>query len=171
MPAGLTYDCIATTTLSSAQATITFSSISGSYTDLVLVCSARSATSATSDSYLLTFNSDTSSLYSRTRILGNGSTASSAKRTGAPNIDFEGLAGNTSAANTFMNAIVQLQNYSNTTTNKTVLIRGNDANSYVTVAAGLYRSNSAITSITLNTSSTANFSSGSTFTLYGIKAA
>ena len=171
MPAGQTYESIATTTLGSAQATVTFSSISGSYTDLILVCVARSATAAANDTYLMTFNGDSSTLYSRTRLLATGSTASSARRTTAPNIDFEGLSGNNAASGTFMNAIVQLQNYSNTTTNKTSLIRQNDANNFVVVTVGLYRSSSAITSITLNTSSGANFMAGSTFTLYGIKAA
>lgn len=171
MPAGATYEPVATTTLSSAQATITFSSISGSYTDLILVCCARSASANTSDSYLLTFNGDTANNYSRTRILGNGSTASSAQRTSAPNIDLEGLSGNNAASDIFMNAIIHLHSYASTSNNKTVLLRGNDANSYVTAAAGLYRSTSAITSITLNTSSAANFMTGSTFTIYGIKAA
>ena len=171
MPAGPTYDSLATTTLGSAQATVTFSSISGSYTDLILICNARSATAATGDSYLLTFNGDTSNLYSRTRILGNGSAASSAQRTTAPNIDLEGLAGDNAASGTFMNAIIHIHSYASTSNNKTVLLRGNDANNYTTAAAGLYRSTSAITSITLNTSSAANFMTGSTFTLYGIKAA
>lgn len=166
-----TYTPIATQTLGSAAATVTFSSISGTYTDLILVCAARSATAAVSDTYLMTFNGDSTTIYSRTRLLGNGSSASSAGRTNAPNIDFEGLAGNTSAANTFMNAIVQLQNYSNATTNKTCLIRGNDANSFVLATVGLFRTTSAITSISLSTSSTANFMTGSTFTLYGVKSA
>lgn len=167
----VTYTPIATTTLGSASATVTFSSISGSYTDLILVCTARSATAATSDSYLMTFNGNTTALYSRTRLLGTGSAASSANRSAATNIDFEGLSGDTSAANTFMNAIVQLQNYSNATTNKTCLIRGNDANNYVLATVGLFRSTSAITSVSLATSSGANFMTGSTFTLYGIASA
>ena len=166
-----TYTPIATQTLGSAAATVTFSSISGSYTDLILVCAARSATAATSDSFLMSFNGNTTAVYSRIRLLGTGSAASSASRSAATNIDFEGLAGDTSAANTFMPSIVQVQNYSNTTTNKTCLIRGNDANNYVLATVGLFRSTSAITSVSLATSSAANFMTGSTFTLYGVKSA
>ena len=68
------------------------------------------------------------------------------------------------------NAIVQFQNYSNTTTYKTVLSRGNNASNLVEAFVGLWRSTSAITAIDIKTQS-GNFSIGSTFTLYGIKAA
>lgn len=169
MPA--TYENIATTTLGSNQTTVSFTSISGSFTDLILVCNARSATASLSDTYLMTFNGDTANNYSRTRLLGTGSAASSGNRTSAPNIDFEGMAGANAASDVFQIAKVQIQNYSNTTTNKTTLIRGDDSNNYVLATVGLWRSTSAITSISLATSSGAQFVTGSTFTLYGIKAA
>jgi hypothetical protein len=165
-----TYENIATTTLGSNQASVTFSTISGSFTDLVLVASGRSNNAANTDTYLMTFNGDTANNYSRTRLLGNGSSASSAGRSNAPNIDFEGISGNNAASGVFSLATVALQNYSNTTTNKTVLIRGNDANGTVLATVGLYRSSSAITSITLAPSNGTQILSGSTFTLYGIKA-
>ena len=67
--------------------------------------------------------------------------------------------------------MVSINNYSNATTYKTVLWRDN-SNTYVAAQAGLWRSTSAITSITLSTNSSAtNFASGSTFSLYGILAA
>ena len=116
----------------------------------------------------MTFNGNATAVYSRTRLLGTGAAISSAVRTSATNIDFEGLAGNTSTANTFMMAKIELQNYSNATTNKTCLIRGDDANNYALATVGLSRSTSAITSISLATSSAANFMTGSTFTIYGI---
>ena len=166
-----TYEKIEARALVSNQTSVTFSTISGAYTDLVLICNGRSATGAVSDTYLMTYNGNTSNDYSRTRLLGNGSTATSGARTSAPNIDFEGMAGANAASNTFMTAIVQIQNYSNASTYKTCLIRGNDANNYVLATVGLSRSTSAITSISLATSSGAQFVTGSTFTLYGIKAA
>lgn len=168
-----TYIPIANFTVSTAQASYTFSSISGAYTDLVLIMAGKTAVAGASDTYLMQFNSDTSpsgTNYSRTRLLGTGSAASSAGRTSAPNIDFEGLAGSTGST-TFFTAIANLENYSNTTTYKTCLIRGSDASNYVEATVGLWRSTAAISSIVLSTGSTANFSVGSTFTLYGIKAA
>ena len=162
-----TYTPIATTTLGSAQASYTFSSISGSYTDLVLVLSGRSAASATTDTYVMQFNGDTGTNYSRTRLLGTGSAASSANRINATTIDFEGMAANTGASGVYGVAIVNLQGYSRTTNAKTVLIRGNDTN-YVEATVGLWQSNAAITSINLATASGSNLMAGSTFTLWGI---
>lgn len=165
--AGATYTPIASTTIGTAVASYTFSSISGTYTDLVLIMVGKTAAAGASDTYLLQVNGDTATNYSRTRLLGTGSAASSAGRTSAPNIDFEGLAGSTGST-TFFTAIANFQNYSNTTTYKTVLIRGSDATNYVEATVGLWRSTAAITSITLTPGSAANFSVGSTFALYGI---
>jgi hypothetical protein len=64
---------------------------------------------------------------------------------------------------------MQIQNYSNTTTNKTALIRDNFATYGTFARVALWRSTSAITSITL-TMSSSTFATGSQFTLYGIKA-
>jgi hypothetical protein len=70
------------------------------------------------------------------------------------------------------NMVIQINNYSNSTTFKTPLIRTNTGPSWGTVFAivGLWRNTAAITSITF-TPDTGNFDTGSTFTLYGIKAA
>ena len=68
-------------------------------------------------------------------------------------------------------AIINIQNYSNTTTYKTILGRANNAVTGVTETVGLWRSTSAITSMTLLQSYGSDlFKTGSTFTLYGIKA-
>jgi hypothetical protein len=63
-------------------------------------------------------------------------------------------------------------NYSNSTTNKTVLSRGGNAATWVTTNVGLWRNTAAITSIKVFASDgTSNMNSGSTFSLYGILAA
>jgi len=61
-------------------------------------------------------------------------------------------------------------NYSNTTTNKTVIGRHNGASGPV-ASVGLWRNTAAINSIRISNSSAVNFTIGSTFSLYGIKAA
>ena len=162
MPAGSTYTPIATTTLGSAQTTVTFSSISGSYTDLILVANGNSSTLV--DTWLR-FNSDTGTNYSTTRLYGTGSSAASDRYLSQSRI----LAGD---FNTTSNTatIIQIQNYSNSATNKTVLIRSNFASSIVFANVGLWRNTAAITSIDFLTSS-GTFSVGSTFTLYGIASA
>lgn len=159
MPA--TYEPIATTTLGSAQSSIAFSSIPGTYTDLVLV---SNFTGSGGDfNALLTFNSDTGSNYSETVIYGNGSSAASGRQTSATSI----RSGYNNAERTINR--INIMNYSNSTTNKTVLIRW-DSGGYTDLRVGLWRSTNAITSLSLTTNQN-NFASGSTFTLYGIKAA
>lgn len=158
-----TYEPIATTTVSgSSTTTITFSSISGSYTDLILVMNA-----AVADGYcLMRVNNDSSSLYSRTQMSGDGATASSVRASNETS--WFPITGTTGFSST---TIVHLMNYANTTTNKTALQRGNDASGLTQGSAWLWRSTSAINRIDLIRPASSNFVSGSTFTLYGIKAA
>ena len=78
-----TYQPIATNTLGSAAASVTFSSISGAYTDLVLIMNAGSST--TNADVDINVNGDTGANYSRTILYGTGSTAGSTRYTGASN--------------------------------------------------------------------------------------
>jgi len=160
-----TYEKIATNTLGSAAATVTFSTISGAYTDLVFIIAAGNSTTA-SDQIRAQFNSDTGSNYSFTQIVGNGSTATSGRSSNSTAMRF-GFCSN----NTETNAIIQIQNYSNTTTYKSSLARINNPNVNLYAVVNLWRNTSAITNISLFMESGGNFNSGSTFTLYGIKAA
>lgn len=164
MAAGNTYTPIETKTLSSAASSVTFSSIPGVYTDLVLVCNATSS-SGSPNGLFLQVNSDTGTNYSSTRMYGNGSTATSVRETTTDRI----MTGWTSSTG-MTTMITHLMNYSNTTTYKTTISRTSDSVSRVNATVGLWRSTSAITSITLVSEGT-NFNTGSTFTLYGIAAA
>lgn len=165
MAAGNTYVALATNTLSSATTTVTFSSISASYTDLVLVVSAWGSTG--SDAYLR-FNGDTGSNYSDTVLRGNGSVASSVRDTSAAGIDM-GVVSTTSTE--FTPIIFHIQNYSNATTYKTALGRISNSASMVTAIVGLWRNTAAITSITCSERTNTGWQIGSTFSLYGIAAA
>lgn len=160
-----TYEPIATYTAPSAQASYTFTVIPSTYTDLVLVFSG--STTAT-DNLLIQFNSDTATNYSNTFLSGSGSSASSSRFSTRSYI-----IGNYFYTGSTINSISQVQNYSNTTTNKTILMRDNDAGATGNVMAtvGLWRSTSAINSIKLFWYASGTFAAGSTFTLYGIKAA
>ena len=158
----ITYEPIATTTLGSAQASVSFSSFSG-YTDLVLVCV---ATTASDDQFLsVQFNGDTGSNYSNTYMTGNGSTATSGRNSNSTIAYIAGSSSNTVP----VLSITQIQNYSNSTTYKTLLSRTNDSSLLVQATVSLWRSTSAITSLVI--ASNGNISSGSTFTLYGIASA
>jgi len=163
-----TYEKIATTTLGSSTATVTFSAISGSYTDLILVC--QIAQVASNNSPRIRFNSDTGSNYSYTYVKGNGSSAVSGRDSNSTAGYLAETSGSTSLE---LITITHIMNYSNSATFKTHISRGNRASAETDATVGLWRSTSAITSISLamgGSFPTNNFASGSTFTLYGIKA-
>ena len=166
MPAGSTYTPIATTTLGSAQAAYTFSSIPSTYTDLVLI---SSDVNAGADYAFIRFNSDSGANYSGTLLDGSGSAASSGRLTngsGSPFANGIYIGQTVNAQNT---RIINIMNYANTTTLKTVLTRSS-LTTFVSAYVGLWNNTAAITSITLTANGT-TFSTGSTFTLYGIAAA
>ena len=163
MAAGRTYEPIATTTLGSATANVTFSSL-GSYTDLVLVFYGRCTNSGGGNAFLQ-FNGDTATNYSATGMYGDGTTASSFR--GSNNASTGGCIVDSVNYGT---VIYNIMNYRNTSTFKTVIGRGNNTGQYVDTRIGLWRSTSAITSI-LMYSNAGNWLAGSTFTLYGIAAA
>jgi hypothetical protein len=156
---------IASQTLSSAAASVTLSNIPQTYTDLVLVCAVKN-TANNGDEVAFQLNSDTGSNYSRTRIFGNGSTASSGRASNTT----KGALGINSTAE-FSTVIANFQNYSNATRYKTVISRGSSASNYVSSYVSLWRNTNAITSIVLLPDSGTTFTSGSTFTLYGIASA
>lgn len=165
MAAGRTYTPIARTVLNSTATSVTFSNISGAYTDLVLVFTGMSA-SGNIVNYLQ-FNGDTGTNYSWTALGGSGGAAVSARGSSVsePRLDYYGYMN----VNSESNRIVHINNYSNTTTYKTYLSRANATDNGTSTAVGLWRSTSAITSILVGGGGT--FQAGATFTLYGIAAA
>ena len=159
----LTYEPIATQTLGSAAANVTFSSISGTYTDLVLVTSVKYV--GAEQALGLTFNSDTGTNYSATYIYGNGTSAASGRDTNNTAIPIA-----RADTNQFCIGVTNISNYSNTSTYKTAISRGNSG-TYVIAYVGTWRSTAAITSLRVANLTGTNFTAGSTFTLYGILAA
>ena len=169
MAAGATYTPIASYTVSgSTTATVTFSSISNAYTDVVCVGNFGSTNAGIVVGVQL--NGDTSSNYSQTRIVGNGTAASSNRYSGTQcYLDSGSYVPLTLTAN----AVINIMNYANTTTYKTFLHRYNDAAGETIGGVNLWRATpAAITSISILLSGgTGYFLSGSTFSLYGIAAA
>jgi hypothetical protein len=154
-----TYTPIASVTLSSAQSSVTFSGIPQTYTDLVLVVAG--VTSSGTEAVAVQCNSDTGSNYSRTVLLGNGTTASSTRASSQTSAGLGVLDSATQG-----NTIYHFMNYSNSTTYKTFIARGNVSSEQARAAVGLWRSTSAITSITVLVGT--SFASGTTFNLYGV---
>jgi len=166
MAAGSTYTPIATTTLSGVTS-YTFSSISGSYTDLILIGNLIQSSSA-ANSYIQVGNGsvDTGSNYSQTILYGNGSSTVSTRQSGqtAWYADYAAAPGTGSDYNT---AIWQIQNYSNSNVYKSILMRVGKATNGTDAMVGLWRSVSAINTIKLFSSNNLT----GTLTLYGIAAA
>lgn len=162
-----TYEPIATTTLTSAQGTVTFSSIPSTYTDLVLVVEG-SASSTAFDAYIQ-FNGDTGSNYSFTSVNGTGANAQSFRASSQTSMATDRQATFRSGNRTMQR--INIMNYSNETTNKTVIVRSDSPADATEALVGLWRSTTAITSLTIGNNAAANYATGSIFTLYGIKAA
>lgn len=163
-----TYTPIATTTLGSDQASVTFSSIPSTYTDLILVTNEKQSGARVS---AIQLNSDTGTNYSWTELYGTGSAAGSSRSSSTARIYYGYNAGYSDSTNFDANAIIHIMNYANSTTYKTVLIRANNATNGTDATVGLWRSTAAINTIYLYMDNLSNYKAGSTFTLYGIKAA
>jgi hypothetical protein len=157
-----TYEPIATYTAPSAQSSYTFSSIPSSYTDLVLVVQPFKSTSG-GGTLRYQVNGDTGTNYSNTTLFAEAGTVYSDR---ASNSSF-GRIGFWNGNSTGNVLISHFQNYSNTTTFKTVLSRAGNASAIVGTVVNLWRSTSAINSIYIYNDG-GNFNTGSTFTLYGI---
>ena len=159
-----TYQALLTQTLSTAAASVTFNSIPQGYTDLVLVFNGKLAI-ASDASISLQFNGDTTTNYSETILSGNGTSAISVReinQTGA----IMGYVNQNDGT-----SIINVMNYSNATTYKTVIGRGGVAATAVRANVALWRkAPEAITSMVVGNNGGINFAIGTTFTIYGIAA-
>ena len=162
-----TYEPIATTTLGSAASSYTFTGISGSYTDLILVSAFGTDNPCSINLNMGSGSVDTSTNFSWTYLRGDGTAAGSSRGSSDSRI----FSGETNTSNLQTNIIIHFQNYSNTTTNKTSISRFNHSTKVAQATVGLWRNTAAIDQIRLTAAGGANFIIGSTFTLYGIAAA
>lgn len=168
-----TYEPIATTTLGSNQSSVTLSSIPQTYTDLVVIIRAANSNAPTIYGAGITFNSDGKlpGIYSFTQMYGDGTSAASFRWNTSQAYVIPAFSSVTSL-NSGDVGIVNIMNYANTTTYKTILSRFGAASLATYASVGLRQSTTAINSITFwPNDGTNTILSGSTFSLYGIKAA
>jgi hypothetical protein len=156
-----TYTPLATVTLASAVSSLSFSSIPSSYRDLILVCVASTSTSSSPRAQV---NSDSGSNYSFVRMSSSGSSATSGSGTSTAIIPNSVALANSS---TRIQMTFNFMDYSATDKHKTILIRTDESSTGTEAFANRWASTSAITSIYLFPS-TGTWSSGSTFSLYGV---
>ena len=174
------YESISTVTVGSGgAANIEFTSISSAYTHLQLRYFER-ATGSYNGGYVdgIQFNSDTGSNYSWHELLGDGSSASAAAGATQTSMRAGRMPGGGVTASVFGTTIVDILDYANTNKYKTVrILAGGENNTAIStvlgsvgLSSGLWRSTSAITSVSLYSAATgANFTTNTQFALYGIK--
>jgi hypothetical protein len=169
----VTHKLIQTVTVGSGgAASIAFTSIPGTYTDLKLVLSTRSSAGTASWSdYVVSFNStSTSSNFAARALYGAGSgTPTSTSFTNS----YLGVGeGNGGTASIFGSTEFYIPNYASSN-NKPVSVdsvsENNAAASLITIVAGLWSNSSAITSISITDFNGGNFVQHSSASLYGIK--
>jgi hypothetical protein len=149
-------------------ATITFSSIPATYTDLVLVTSLRSdKPSYGFSNFSLSINGSTSTFTTR-YVEGNGASATSGSTsTGASG----NINGPSSTASTFSNTQFYFPNYTSSANKSYSLDHVTEANAttaWMNLTAGLWSTTSAITSLTLTEGNSSVFAQYTTASLYGI---
>ena len=168
-----TYTLISSNVLTTTAASVTFSSIPATFTDLVVRVSARCSVGAARTGLNLTLNGSSVAVYSYTILYASGASASSYNGGSSTSLaEFIGANGATSTTNTFANDEIYIPNYASSAykvlsgvTAQEINSTGNNLNQ---VAAGLWSNTAAITSITLVDNNASNFVSGSSFYLYGI---
>lgn len=161
-----TYTPIATYTTSGSVASYSFTSIPSTYTDLVLIC--NNLVESTNQQGYIRFNSDSGTNYSRTVMYGAGSgSGGSFSQTSQTGLNV-GMSSNTGGQLIRLN----IMNYANTSVYKVCTDREDNASGSTNASMFLWRSLSAINSITIASfDGSSSIQSGAIFTLYGIKAA
>jgi len=157
-----TYDLLDSTTLGSSVSSVTFSSISQDYRDLIVVVTPKATGSADAR---LRINSDTGSNYYRVTFWGNGSSLSSSDYTESSGLQIGQVTYPDSNEDTVW--IFQFLDYTATDKHKHYLTRLNKASSGVEMMAGRWASTSAITTLYFFLNS-GSYAAGSTFYIYGI---
>jgi len=156
-----TYELIETTTLTSSASSVSFSSITQDYRDLVLVIDGDA--SADPGQVYIKINNDSGSNYNVVRMFGTGSSAGSSSQSSVSFGIDTGLFFSSGQAN----GIIQFLDYSATDKHKSLLTRTNTP-SQTRATAGRWANTAAITQIEITTTSTPTYAAGTIFSLYGI---
>jgi hypothetical protein len=179
--AGATYELIETKILSTATSSITFDSLAtyaSTYKHLQIRLAARTTNTRIegNDVIIIRLNGDTAANYSSHYLSGNGISMGSSAQTSVTSMQRgPQVSNNYSASNVFGAGIIDLLDAYSTTKNKTIRQLGGAppaspaTESVIGLGSGSWRNTNAVTSITLLSLFAADFTSGSRFSLYGIR--
>jgi len=169
------YESIATATGTGSSGTISFTSIPSTYTHLQVRILGRSDAAFLGGRATLRMNNDSGANYASHVLtgIGTGAGVAAAGNASATSIDYIYIVGASATANIMSAGVIDIHDYASTTKNKTVrILSGEDRNSVgrVGVASGLWQSTTAVNRLDIITTS-GNWTTASTFALYGIKGA
>lgn len=173
----VTYYALAKVSLTSESASVSFTSIPQTYTDLLVKYSVRTNQTTNGYNYMyLQFNNNTSAVYSYQLVYSDDGATGQARSTSASAIEGNLVVTQGGETSTFSNGETYIPNYAVAGRNKPVSINAGTVKNatgalsqgnYLT--AGLYADTSAITTVTFINGGATAFSTSSTFYLYGIK--
>ena len=165
-----TYTLISSNVLSGAAASVTFSSIPSTYTDLVIRTSTRTDGPNVGSYFTYYYNSDTSSKSVTYLERDNANVVASFRDT--VNEAWGASTAASATTNTFGSAEVYIPNYAGTDNKPSSAFGAGESNAAngprMAISANLTQLTSAVTSITLS-GGDGSFLAGSSFYLYGIK--
>ena len=173
-----TYKAISTVTVGSTSvASIDFTSIPATYTDLKVVYSLRTTLSGGPyyfDDLALRVNGDTGSNYSRLSLRTRDGTISSVKTSPTSFMDIYSANAANASTSAFATGEFYIPNYAGSTYKSLSSDGHSETYSpsdgvYGGFTAGIWNSTSAITSLKIYSQNSTNFVQYSTATLYGIK--
>jgi hypothetical protein len=162
-----TYKLIEKKVLLTAAASVEFTSIPATYTDLIVLVSCRLTRSVNGGQLNVNFNSSSSDLTGR-YIYTNGSSITNGTNAGLVAL----VPGSTTTANTFSNFQLYVPNYAGSNNKSWTSDFGSENNSttgFTGMVAGLWSQTAAITAIKFVDSGAGNLEIDSSFYLYGIK--
>lgn len=171
------FESIATVTGTGSSATITFNSIPSTYKSLqIRMLGKRTNTFQAAQYYTIRVNGDTGSNYAYHQMDARGTSAVTTGSSSTTGIisPYTVPDSNSALNNMFYVGIIDILDYANTSKNKTIKsIGGLDTNNTssiqsINLFSGVWLSTAAVTSISIISSDT-NWTSSSTFALYGIK--
>lgn len=166
------YESIASATGTGSSGTITFSSIPDTYKHLQIRYNARTDAAFSNDFITFRFNSDTATNYAYHLLAGDGSTASASGGASSNIMYGSEITGASATASIMGTGVIDVIDYASTTKAKTTkVIGGNDRNGAgeIRLSSDLWTSTAAITTITITSFRSANWTTSTTFALYGIK--
>lgn len=167
-----TYTLISSNVLTASATTITFSSIPATYTDLVVRFSARADEAGTDRAGGVLKLNGTSANYSYTRLVSNGSTATTSRVSSTSSFGIGDINSVDSTANTFTSGEIYIPSYlvsQNKPISSLLEQENNAASAFIRAYSNLWSNTAAITSLVFTVNGGFNYVSGSSFYLYGIK--